>query len=322
MLSSRRLFLAVTTAWLICSPPRAGAVLFFATGDADFNTTAPTGLFAGSGWDLQGSFLNNFLGTPIAPQHFITARHLGGSIGATFEFQGTTYVTDAFVDDTESDLRVWHVTSSFPDFAPLYTASNETGKELVVFGRGGQRGTEVHLSGAVAGWNPGASDAVMRWGTNTVSRIGSSFGGTNNTLVANFSSNGLNPNEADLSVGDSGGGVFIQDPVDDVWKLAGINSAVTGPYFTDLLGHGGFDAALFNQNGLFVRGPTVMENETFVPANGPGEFFATRISARSDFIDGAISVPEPGAGALIGAGAVWLGSMRYRRRLAGCGATT
>ncbi|MEO8352778.1 MAG: PEP-CTERM sorting domain-containing protein [Chthoniobacteraceae bacterium] len=316
MLFCRRLFFAATGAWLVFNPLRANAVLFFATGDPEFNTTAPSGLFAGSGWDLQGSFLGNFLGTPIAPRHFITARHLGGSIGTPFEFQGVNYVTDAFVDDAESDLRVWHVTSPFPDFAPLYTASNEVEKELVVFGRGGLRGAEVHVGGAIAGWNADASAAVTRWGTNTVARVGSSFGGTNNTLVANFSSNGLHPNEADLSVGDSGGAIFIQDPDDDVWKLAGINSAVSGPYYTDLLGGGGFDAALFNQNGLFVRGPAVLGNETFLPANGPGEFFATRVSARTEFIETALTVPEPGTGALLSAGAVWLGSMRCRRRLA------
>ena len=75
---SPRTLLAVT-ALLTASLTPARAVIFESTGNPLFNTTAPTGDLAGSGWDLQGSWLGDFLGTPIAPQFFITAKHLGGT---------------------------------------------------------------------------------------------------------------------------------------------------------------------------------------------------------------------------------------------------
>src|SRR4030095_4654023 len=111
------------------------------------------------------------LGTPIASNFFITAAHFGGTPGELFNFQGVNYVTDAFFDDPNSDLRIWKVTGTFPTFAPLYTKSDEVGKSFVVFGRGTQRGAQVTSAGMVRGWLWGNSDAVQRWGTNDVSRI-------------------------------------------------------------------------------------------------------------------------------------------------------
>src|SRR5438445_814414 len=69
--SRHRLLFAAAFAGSLSS---ASAVIFVSTGDPAFNTTAPTGEYAGSGWDLQGTWLTDFLGTPIAPQYFITAK--------------------------------------------------------------------------------------------------------------------------------------------------------------------------------------------------------------------------------------------------------
>src|SRR6266849_719207 len=143
------------------SPARA--VLFDSTPNPNFNTTAPGGALAGSGWQYEGLWLNSFLGTPIASQYFITAAHIGGNIGDIFNFGGMQYTTTAMFDSPTSDLRIWQVSGTFPSFAPLYTGSDEVGKSLVVFGCGTQRGDEVTLSGDLKGWSWGTSDHVQRW---------------------------------------------------------------------------------------------------------------------------------------------------------------
>jgi len=282
-------------------------VLFVSTGDPTFNTTPPTGEYAESGWDLQGTWLNDFLGTPIAPQYFITAKHLNGAVGQPFTFQTTTYTTDAFFDDPSSDLRIWHVTAPFPTFAPLFLGSSEVGKTAAIFGRGTQRGTEVFFDTTLAGWQWGAADHVLRWGTNQISGIGSNSPGANDLLTAKFDLASGNPNEAHLSIGDSGGGLFIKD-TDNVWKLAGINYSVDGPYSPNAQGTGVFNAALFDQSGFFIE----HNSGTFVGATGPGQFSATRISARQDFIAGVTGAPEPTAGALLATALAVMGTRRRR----------
>lgn len=296
-----RCLLAAFVASFSTAPVRA--VLFDATGDPTFNISAPGGALADSGWQYQGMW-GAFLGTPIAPNYFITAGHVGGSIGETFSFQGVDYTVDGSLPDAGSDLHIWHVAETFPYYAPLYTASDEVGQDFVVIGRGTQRGPEVRTTPGdlLAGWEWGLADSTQRWGTNTVSRLA----GGGDLLTAQFDH--IGGTEAHLSTGDSGGGVFIKDPSDHLWKLAGISYAVTGPYATSVFGENLFDGALFNQSAFFVES----ENTPglFVPATGAGEFFATRISARMDFIQTTIA-PEPGSALLFVFG---MGSIACRRR--------
>lgn len=268
----------------------ARAIIFDSTGDPTFNTTAPGGVLANSGWQYEGQWLG-FLGTPIAPQYFITAAHVGGSVGDVFTFGGIQYTTTAMFNSPNSDLRIWQVSGTFPTFAPLYTGSDEVGKSLVVFGRGTQRGADISPGGQLQGWSWGASDGVQRWGTNVVSSIFTGSPGQGDFLTAAFDHN-FSVNEAQLSTGDSGGGVFIQDAL-GTWELAGINYAVDGPYAVDATGSGQFNAALFNQNGFYVQN----DNGDWVPANGPGNFYATRISSNSAWILSVI--PEPSVPALV-----------------------
>src|SRR5690242_732658 len=129
--------------WLGATP--ANAVLFYSTGDPNHNTTAPSGSLTNSGWQFEGIW-GSFLGTPIAPKYFLTAEHIGGSVGDIFTFNGVQYTTTAVYDDPSSDLRIWRVCGTFPTFAQIYTNSDEQGKGLVVIGRGTQRGGEVTTS--------------------------------------------------------------------------------------------------------------------------------------------------------------------------------
>src|SRR6187200_49430 len=144
-----RAFAIPAAAALLCGEARG--IIFASTADPTFNTTEPTGQYAGSGWQFEGQW-NGFIGTPIAPDYFITANHIGGMVGGTFIFQGLPYTTDNTFNIPNTDLRLWHVISTFPSYAPIYRDSDETGKDLVVFGTGTQRGPEVLVSGTLHGW--------------------------------------------------------------------------------------------------------------------------------------------------------------------------
>ncbi len=256
------------------------AVIFYGTSDADHNTSAPAGELAGSGWQYQGRW-GAFLGTPIAPRYFVSAEHLGGQVGDTFVYEGTSHTTTAVYDDPNSDLRIWKINGTFSTYAPLYTGSDEAGKLIVVFGRGTQRGNEIRVDGSPRGWEWGASDGVLRWGTNVATGIydGKSLYGAS-LIGAEFNSD-AGGDEVTLSSGDSGGGAFIQEG--GVWKFAGINSWVDGPYNTVASSAGAFTAALFNADGYYYDSLT-SGGQVTDPASGPGLFFLTRISSRMSWI--------------------------------------
>ncbi len=254
----------------------APAVILFRTADPEANTTAPGGDLAGSGWQYEGLW-GGFLGTPIAPQYFISAKHIG--LQGDLVFQGATYHVVAAFPDPASDLQILKVAEIFPSFAPLYSRQDEVGQRLAEFGRGTQRGPEIFLGGTLRGWAWGAGDGRMRWGENLVSAIFSE-NAENDYLVSAFDQNGL-PNECHLSAGDSGGAAFINDA--GIWKLAGINYAVDGPLYTDSAGNGAFTAALFDARGFFAE-----ENGNYVEITGPTavptSFYPTRISRRLPWI--------------------------------------
>lgn len=299
--------------------PPAAAVMLLGSGAPAYNTTPPTGALAGSGWQYQGTW-GGFLGTPIAPQYFIAARHVGGSVGQTFTFQGVPYTTSAYWDDPNSDFRIWKVAGIFPTYSPLYSLSDEAGKLMVVIGRGTQRGAEVVASQVQAGYTTNTAnlkvlgiskkqaqqefpEATFHGNdmtvvsatvtTNSVPkgwRAGPSDGvmrwGQSQVIFAGsfvtgaFDKNG-GPNQACLSSGDSSGAVFIQD--NGVWKLAGINYGIDGPFgltATDL-----FYGAIYDESGLYVAGSLLPNDGQIRPAC----FYATRVSASLSWIQSIIN---------------------------------
>ena len=62
------------------APLASRAVILFRTADPAANTTAPTGGLSGSGWQFEGLW-GSFLGTPIAPHFFLSAKHVGQAGG-------------------------------------------------------------------------------------------------------------------------------------------------------------------------------------------------------------------------------------------------
>lgn len=275
---------AVATLFALPSP----AIIFFSTDDPSFNTNTPSGNLANSGWQLQGHW-GSFLGTPIAPNLFITAKHVGGAVGGAFHFRGVDYSTIDSFSDPKSDLRIYRICGEFPEYAELYDKRDELGKSLVVFGRGTRRGEEVIadalLGTELKGWGWGPGDGVQRWGENVVSADLTTDSGIGEFLGAEFDAGG-GPHEAHLSSGDSGGAVFIQD--NGIWKLAGINYAVDGPFNTNNVGTG-FDAALFDMGGTYQKDAGNWEYTTVLPTDQPSSFYATRISGNIEWIEGVIA---------------------------------
>lgn len=277
-LFSRWLGLGLIALGLWSSGGAARGVLLFRTGDPEANTTEPTGTLAGSGWQYEGRF-GNYLGTAIAPHFFITAKHLGTG-PPHFVFHGVNYTIVRSFADPGSDLRIFEVTETLPLYAPLYSRSDELGKNMVVIGRGTQRGVDRVVNGQLRGWLYGPSDNVQRWGENQVSSV---LGGT---IRALFDQGGL-PHEAHISDGDSGGAIFLKDG--SVWKLAGINSDVdrfaSGPD-----GGGPYSAAYFDTRGSYRSDGTLVTGDTPVPSG----FYVARISSRLGWITGIIGSTDPG----------------------------
>ena len=261
------------------------------------NNTPPGVPLAGSGWQYQGDW-GSALGTTIGPHHFISATHLAAldpinvGIGKTFTFNGTPYTTIAVFDDPGSDLSIWEVSGTFPTYAELYPHSDESGKDLVVFGRGRSRDAVVSDGSEDKGWDWKLYDGVQRWGTNTVSGVG--LIGSIPVIAADF--NDLpGTEETHLASWDSGGGVFIQDAADgNTWKLAGVNYTSECCFFNTTGSGTGFPASLYDAGGMYF-GPTNAGPWSLIADEAedlPTSWFASRVSERLDWIESVV-VPEP-----------------------------
>ncbi|MBI5683754.1 MAG: PEP-CTERM sorting domain-containing protein [Verrucomicrobia bacterium] len=292
---------------LLSAATPSGAIVFYSTGDQNYNTTAPTGALTNSGWQFEG-YWGVCMGTAIASNFFITAKHYTDPIvGDPFLLNGVSYTTTAKYEDPNSDLALWRISGSFPSWAPIYTGSSEVGSPLVVFGAGYGRGAEVWAEGDLKGWQAGGSN-VKRWGTNVVAGTTTYQGST--LLYADFDA-GPGANEATLAVADSGGGVFIQQ--NSIWSLAGVNFTVDSPFNTTNSGDG-FNAAIFDAGGLYYKPSDTWTYIPNQPADIPASFYATSISARQDWIM-SIIVPEPSTSALVALGfAVFLATARRASR--------
>jgi hypothetical protein len=282
------------------------AIVFYSTNSPTYNTTAPTGALTNSGWQFGGLWAD-CMGTAIASNFFITAKHVGGTVGAAFVLNGASYTTTAVYNDPTSDLALWKINTTFPAWAPIYTGNSEVGSPLVVFGAGAGRSSEVWAEGELKGWRWSGS-FVKRWGENVVT-------GTTNyqsftLLYARFDA-GAGGNEATLAIADSGGGVFIQQ--NSIWSLAGVNLSVDSPFNTTNTG-AGFHAAIFDQGGLYYTNDTTKTWDYIPPqpADIPANFYATRVSSRQDWILGII-VPEPSTAALAALGLTLLQATTRRR---------
>lgn len=262
-------------------------------GDVGRNTSAPTGDLAGSGWQYEGQF-GAFLGTAIAPNYFITASHIGGAVGQAFTYNGQSYTTTAVFDDPNSDLRIWKVDGNLGAYAPLATSGATAGAQIVINGRGTQRGDAIVSSGGrTVGWSWGASDGAQSWGVNTADGTADGGSGIGTLIKATFDG------DSTLSTGDSGGGVFVNDG--GAWKLAGVNYAVESAGTVD--GQGVTGALL----GQSLYASSVAANQGWIGSVVGG------VPAYAGPPDPVGSVPEPASAGLVAVGAAAL-IVRRRRR--------
>ena len=281
---------------------RVHAVIFAATPDPLHNTTTPGD---NSGWQYEG-IVGGFLGVPIAPHFYITAKHFGGFIGQDFIFHGDSYKTIGYYETivsgevlvsrhytssgytetattgTATDLRVWEVEhiKPFPTYAPLSTGVADLGATATIYGAGAQRGDSVSVATELKGWKWGDLNFRQRWGRNVVT--GTVGGGANlgELLYCDFDQPGV-VDECHLSEGDSGGGVFVLES--GLWRLAGINFAVDGPFRTDSMG-ASFMAALFDAAGLEYADGASWVSLPEQAENIPSSFYCSRISASLPWI--------------------------------------
>jgi hypothetical protein len=279
-------------ALLLLAATSARSLILFDTADPAANTTAPGGALAGSGWQYQGQW-GGWLGTPISPNFFVSAGHLGQA-SDHFSFQASSYSLVQSFGLPGSDLLIWQVNETFPTFAPLYSKRDEAGQHLVVFGRGLRRGTEVILDGTLRGWDWGVGDSVQRWGENDVADVVPYQG--RDFLYATFDQHvqpNDHPNESHLAQNDSGGAVFLND--NGVWKLDGINYAVDD-LFTAPSADTIFDAAIFDARGFYAQDPN--DPSMFVQISDPDPvptgFYASRISSELAWICSVIADPHVG----------------------------
>ena len=282
----RRHVPALLAALLLFSvvPGTLRSIVFYSTDSVTANTTTPGD---NSGWQFQGRF-NNFLGTPIASRYFLTANHLNQQVGTPFYFHGETFNTVAsYGDPSGSDLRIFQVDHDFPIWSPLYIGNNEAGREIRVYGRGGQRGAPITHDGAVIGWLPSPSGSAQRWGRNIVTAI---YADDPHYLYANFDAPGV-PSEAHFTVGDSGGGGFILE--DGLWKLASTNYAVDDVY-TEPKASSQLVAPIFDARGYYTRIAQADLPASFVLLTGeqpvPTAFYCTRVSPSLSWIQSVTGV--------------------------------
>ncbi len=310
-----RCFYIVAAVLSVCFVPRARAIIL---ADSPYrNKSAPTGSLANSGWQWQGLW-GAFTGTPIAKNFFITASHVGGSVGQSLTLNGKSYKTTAMFDDPNSDLRIWKTSTSFSSFAPIYTGNSEVGKTAVLFGRGTQKGSAVIVNGTTHGWLWGAADERLSWGENKIKTIINGGSGIGQVLSYSFDRSGHGDhvaNEGTTSGGDSSGAIFVNNG--GKWQLAALNYSVDGP--DSLNGGAAFMASIYDKGGLTVGGQFFPDGSTDIPANA----FATRISSNQAWINSVLKgstsalalgsvVPEPASLSFLAFGALMI---RRRRRI-------
>ena len=276
---------------------------------APFNLAAYEGQFGG------------FLATPISSEYFVTAAHIGDQGTLTYS-NGTSTATQyagATLVGTDNDLAIWKLPASDPAFtswAPVYTGTVSAGQDLVVTGRGTLRGDAI-----TGGWDLGGSNpAPYSWGTGTVADNTSVVGLGNLVQFAfakqtDAAGNLLNPDQAIVSSGDSGGATFVLDPADGQYKLLGVNYAVDAPRQSPTSAN--LAAVLYDARGYSIGGGPIVTGPSAVPLTSYVTDLSTRVAVINQLTGlnlGAASVPEPRGLALAAVGGLGLfGIARLRK---------
>lgn len=219
------------------------ALVFCVTNAVDEHQAEPAGELAGSGW-RQTVLIGDFLGTVIHSNALLTAEHLKLSVGQTFECEGQTRQVTATATNAANDLAILFFEPAATNIARLNIETNDIASEVVLQGRGMERGAPVVTDGRTNGWEWGDWRSVRRWGKNRYH----GEAGNGVLAIASFDNNG-DADECMLSPGDSGGPGFIR--TGSGWKLATVNYAVDPDTFLLSTNAGQpFHASLYDCAGL------------------------------------------------------------------------
>jgi hypothetical protein len=292
--------LACAACLAVASPARGIIII----GSSAGNTSAPADAGLAERWNQVGNF-NSFLGTPIAPQYFVTAKHLGNLTGQSITFlDSTSYTTTARFLDPDSDLAIYQISGTFPNdkIVPMYSGSFSTNQAMTIFGRGRSR-TDTQVIGArfpngteAKGWTWGAFTGNRSWGTNTFDGL-TTLTGAGPQLTWDFDVGG-GSNEGILATNDSGGPVFMQEG--GLWKLAGINYAIGPKDVRETEAGPTLEAAVYDYGGLYLLVNGTWQLQSAAGGDKPAVSYSSSIPANSTWIDSVIVVPEPATLGIVG----------------------
>lgn len=209
---------------LYCTSPALGIIFHPNEGEPNLSTwtNRPAD-------ELMGKWGSNASCVAISPNHILTTKHQGGTIGTNIQIDQINYKV---IQETDiaSDLRVARIITTdgqpanLSSYAPLYTSTNLNGKTFVIGGFGKIRG-EPPLK------TPGGTTYGYTWAENTSQNLhwGSNKVDAYSTILIQGTFDGINEGdhityEASPAEHDSGGGWFIKGGA--TWKLAGITVAV------------------------------------------------------------------------------------------------
>jgi hypothetical protein len=239
-------FLAVTFAWA-----QSASAVVINTESGNGNTNAPandpgwanigilgggTGIYLGDGWVLTATHV----GAGAITLQGIAYNPLPGStVQLTNSTPGKTSLTDLIVfqlSSTPAGLGSLTLASSAPTLnAPVVMIGAGRDRDALTQWTIDQSTTpwtwtEVSSGGNAAGYQTLESRA-MRWGTNTISFADlwyaeSPSGPDVKSFATTFNADGLDNNEAQASLGDSGGAVFTHNG--SSWELHGVMFDVQG----------------------------------------------------------------------------------------------
>jgi hypothetical protein len=279
---------------LLCAAPARAVITF---GDDPISLSAPangapwdhvaqvggsaSAVYLGNGFLLTAAHVNVY--TAITPTMPVFLNNVRYDLDPTYGDQGVQFLAGV-------DLKVLKIAGD-PGLSSLsLTAPGDVdfGKAGVVIGWGVGMGAVVQEQGWLWGDN---STLAQRWGTNTTS--GSIFvnkdenGTVTGTYLETLFDRGVD-SEAQLTLGDSGGGLFEMSP-GGVWKLAGIAD-------------------------LAPNGHVYYDNDPAAPGDQPDAGYYLRMETYRAQILAATSVPEPAPGVPLLLGAWLLAGRRAGRR--------
>jgi hypothetical protein len=216
-------FSIVTIVTIVTTATNSSQAVVIAGGDGTANTSAPSD---DPGWANVGT-RNKLTIVYLGNRWVLTAAHVGfGEVtigGKTYAPVPRSNVRLESPEGKRVDLLLYRLQEDpgLPSLDIMRTTPR-VGEKVLMIGNGRQRGRPyVHPASGRKGWTT-ILPTEMRWGTNRIASVSQTVVNTRvATVVFDEPRAGVtDASEAQVTVGDSGGPVFIRTK--EGWKLAGI----------------------------------------------------------------------------------------------------